>query len=264
MALPVASRAWSQVRRALPGSTFLGIDRSCDKGLNQCTPTPECGYSQHNYGNALDFVPRSYDTARRWLEANKDALSIATILGPWNEPTNHSDHIHIDFSPAYCGSCPGGTPCGQPTSGGSGGAVAIPTAPVGSNRPLPASGFLERCSGGKDVDAKTFVAGLRSAAAAAGCTFTKKEEECLLRSESFGLDFGCISDICKKCPALNCSGGNPLAGIPFLGKYLAVIVCAETWIRVALFIFGAISLFFGIRMLGRGLEIPQTVGKVIR
>jgi hypothetical protein len=104
---------WTQVHARFPKATFLGIHRDPSRGLNQCPNPPRsgCGFSQHNYDNALDIgVPvdsKLGDDIARWLKANRTKLRLRNIL--WRVP-NHHDHIHVDGEPSYCGTPPG-KPC---------------------------------------------------------------------------------------------------------------------------------------------------------
>ena len=73
-------------------------------------------WSQHAYGNAVDFMTGS-DTELRhqiafFLDANRGGLDIAHLLAdPWfpSPLGNHFNHCHVDFYPQF-----GGTPPGHP------------------------------------------------------------------------------------------------------------------------------------------------------
>ena len=73
-------------------------------------------WSQHAYGNAVDFMTGSDTELRRriafFLDANRGGLDIAHLLAdPWfpSPLGNHYNHVHVDFYPQW-----GGTPPGHP------------------------------------------------------------------------------------------------------------------------------------------------------
>jgi hypothetical protein len=73
-------------------------------------------WSQHTYGNAVDFMTYDDSELRRriafFLDANRGGLDIAHLLAdPWfpSPLGNHYNHVHVDFYPQW-----GGTPPGHP------------------------------------------------------------------------------------------------------------------------------------------------------
>ena len=71
-------------------------------------------WSQHAYGNAVDFMTGTDSGLRHdiafFLDANRGGLDVAHLLAdPWfpSPLGNHYGHVHADFLPAYTGTPPG-------------------------------------------------------------------------------------------------------------------------------------------------------------
>ena len=69
-------------------------------------------WSQHAYGNAVDFMVAGEEHRRiaYFLNANRGGLDIAHLLADPYFPSplgNHWGHVHADFAPAWCGTPPG-------------------------------------------------------------------------------------------------------------------------------------------------------------
>lgn len=71
-------------------------------------------WSQHAYGNAVDFMTSGarHRELAYFLNANRGSLNIAHLLADPYFPSplgNHYNHVHVDFYPQW-----GGTPPGHP------------------------------------------------------------------------------------------------------------------------------------------------------
>lgn len=116
---PNIERIWDRVHANWPGVGSMGI-----KNCRHIGSDPTRSWSQHAASNGWDITSpyrpkwrtnpvhmRYLDRIYDFLEANRDALGIRTIL--WRT-TNHYDHIHVDCwpklkdNPTYIPPCEGG------------------------------------------------------------------------------------------------------------------------------------------------------------
>jgi hypothetical protein len=72
-------------------------------------------WSQHAYGNAVDFMcaGEKHRQVAYFVNANRGALDVAHLLADPYFPSplgDHYNHVHVDFYPQWCGTPPG-HPC---------------------------------------------------------------------------------------------------------------------------------------------------------